>query len=775
MTNLKCIGHDEGSERYGESVTNALHHHMCAPNILDRLVVLFDALSQMVTTSTNARAEESVGADDNSVMGFYLRRCWCDFTALPFEGVCRLAHACERYAAPMALMPSSVDQPSHGKETEEEKCPEQETITNLRPRLRVERFLSGYNSRVISNVGTISSEELLVPLKELDERTPGLPLSYLNQASIAVFERDVISMKENLHRHGDAGSDPYVQSIGIVSSGDVAQIPPRVPRAAAAPLTLAAMHARLGQVKGGMNTLDEAMRTFQQSSDDASLVHALAVLCQLLEIATPGSVDLQGEVDEGDNLAQAHAKELRELLTRCLERAEETKLPHIMAYARLSLARHSVASPSAHVGDDSVAFGSQFIPPCKAAVEVCNASRYVSHLDLAAKLTAAVPVPPPSTGGLACLRIVKGLTDTFSSPCSTFGPALMGAQSSSSAEVSRLAGSVPLLKAAKESTFTGNRRLSMTHLSGYLSNYLSSAGVQDKACAISHAAILIADSYGFLASERVLGLASRYFCHGPEPTPLRAAKLTIAHRRALHRRDIRYSLELASRLVGIVPLSATTGSPLRIEGEEAIVMSLLAGGYFAEAERGAQKVFRMAQEAYLPLVSLRILLLLGRIHLEAGALDVAIRYLRSTIEVSDNAHADMISAEATTMLAVARRRLDKGYLQTAICEVSAVLPLILAHGTLDLRSRTRLLYSELLLEAEKTKENVAVIAGTVLPLLKSAARDAEKLEDWERVSKCWHLMALVSDAAGSVKGRDAACKRFLRLTEQLRAREGLKR
>ena len=770
VATLKSTSSEDSAEQYGDAVIESMRYHMCSPNILDRLVVLFDVLSQMVTTSTNARAEESVGADDNSVMGFYLRRCWCDFTALPFEGACQLSVACERYAEPLLSLEISLNSISVEEKQDTVTSCERKSI-DFRSRVCIERFLEAHNSHIRTRYGNISRESLIKPLKILDKATPGLPTSYLNQATIATFDKDISLMKENVHRHGDAAADPYIQSIGVVSCGDSPNLPARVPRAAAAPLIIAAMHARLGQVKAAMNTLDEAMRTFQQASDDASLVHALAVLCQILSGASPGSVDLLDEMDEEDTIAECHAKEVKKLLNKCLERAERVKLPHIAAYARLSLAKQALVSPFSYAADDSVAFGSNFVQPCAASLEIANASRYIAHLDFSSSTTAAVPVPPASNGGLACLRIVKGLADMFSIPSDTFGPSLMGAQASSAAEVSRLGSSISLLKALNNSVLSGNRRLSMAYLTAFFVNHLRTASLEDKAAALAHAAIISYESYGFRAAQRVLDLATRFFCYSDEPTPLLAARLTIANRRAIHRGDIRYALELASRLVAISLTSETNKLWMKIEGEEAIVRSLIAGGHYTEAGHGAQKVFEMTKNLYLPIASLRLMVLIGRIHLEARVYQVAIPYFISALRQASKVHGDLIVAEALILLSVARSRLDAGYLSKAISDINTVMPLILAHGCLDLRSRVRLLLSELILERETTRSGVAALVGVVVPLLKAAARDAEKIEDWSNVAKCWHLTALVFDSAGYFDARDAASKRFLRIKEQLSLRE----
>jgi hypothetical protein len=86
-----------------------------------------------------------------------------------------------------------------------------------------------------------------------------------------------------------------------------------------------------------------------QNNDDSCLVHALAALCHLLsEVGTVAdsspknscveTVTLPG-LDFGNQPSLGMQQQLLLLLRRCLQRALELKLPHLVAFSRLALAK----------------------------------------------------------------------------------------------------------------------------------------------------------------------------------------------------------------------------------------------------------------------------------------------------------------------------------------------------------------------------------------------------------------------------------------------------
>lgn len=749
---------DQG--QYAAAVVNSLVGRMRAPDLVDRIINLFHSLSLMVTTSTNARAEESVGADDNSVMGFYLRRCWCDLTSLPFEAVCTLADACEVYMA-AAEDPDAAKRPGPPSST-------------FRPRISTDRFLAQRSTAIAVQESETPPAKLAQPLDQLEKAAPGIPSVHLGQLAKSLADLDVSASVARLHGFSDTSPDPFVPGIGAVACGDAPLQPRSYIRLQYAALNLSATHARLGQIKAAMLALGEAMLSAQQAADNTCLVHALAVLCQIMEGATPGSMELQGQPMPGTSPAESHIAELGTLLRRCLHRAEELGMPHLSGYARLALARHAMLHPSAPPRDEGL--GSQEIaagarpgfapaPPSAAASELAAAVRYLDHMSLAASLAAAVPMPPPSSSGMASLRILKGLWELFSATPATFGPGMMGSQLSGAAEVLRQARAASLLRGAGWQVF-GSRRLAQAHAAAYLESGREGATATDTSTALAQLVISVAERHGFEAADSVLEAAKGRFKSSAQGVPLHAASLAMAHLRAMHNGAVHAALSVASKMIALASPDDSTSIGFRIDGEEAAARALLAGGHYAQAEKAARTVFAIADGACFPVAALRALVLLARIHYESGSWATALPYATSALQQYRGMHADMLGAEAALVMAGIWRRMGSEHLPKAREEIEAMLPLVLAHGGLDLRGRVRVALVEVGMEEARSKADVAAQSEELLGLLQEALVDFVKLEDWRQAAHAHHLRALIYDAVGDGANREKAAKQSIMLKKE---------
>lgn len=758
---------DQG--QYGASVATALHTYMCSGGTVDRLIVLFDQLARMVTTSTNARAEESVGADDNSVMGFFLRRCWCDFTALSFEDLCTLASACERYG--MGFKPYTI-QPAM-----------EINMKTYRSRDSVQRYLSTGLLRLDSLLGkmNLDSLEYNQAVMDLERALPGgLFPSHLVAASVARSRRNVIESVERVHRtifetalrDSSWGMPVMAKDTSILQNSA---------------LLLASTYARLGHNSMAMTALDEAMRVAQQAGDDIALVHTLALLCSIMETATPGTMD--------QITADDHVDELETLLRRCLSRAEALSVPQIAAYAHLALARTCLLFPTSSETEAIEYFNTvaglgiagSFMetdpterPPIERALEklkeaenrpqqscspssiAVNASRrYVQHLHAVTSLCAAVPVCPPPSSGLACVRILKGLGELFSPIPQAFGQLPVGVRESVSDQVRKLANSSCLLSSASLELH-GGRRLAQAHLLAFLSTQSSVEGDgNDVAVGLAHLAVSIADSHGYAAARQVIELIEKRIPDSKRFFALEAALLTIEHRHACHRRDIRESLVLASKLIGCADSTDQSRIGYRITGLEAKARSYLAGQYFAEGEKVARKALSLATSTHQALDALRLLVLVGRIHYEGGSFETALPYAVSALVQSRAMHTQLLWAEAALLLGCILYEMS-GRQEEGVRYVKAAMPLVMGHGGLDLRARARLALVEVMELYDHNCDN-SNICQERLKLLELIKRDYAKLEDWQEIAYCEGLIAELYKRLGDADGRAAALGRAQKL------------
>jgi hypothetical protein len=676
---------------YSRQVGASVRHHMGAVRSVDALTVLFSGLAHMVTTSTNLRAEESVGADDNSVMGFFLRRCWCDFTALPFEASCALVAACRRYV-------SEADLPR----------------STLKTRVGVERFLAATSARMERQAGAAPRAALEAAAADAEAAAPRLPAVQGARAVGARLHADAAAVVGRLHHRFDRPLDPEVPSVAVVAAGDVP--PPYIigglpggrthaPRLQGAALAQGMAHARLGEVGSALAALNEAMRAAQQAGDSDTLCHALAGLCQVLGDATPGSVAQQLPRRPGVGPAEAHALELARMLRRLLARAEALGLPHLAAYARLAAARARLLDPPApaprHPEDADAPPA-----PSAAAVDTSAAARYVGHLHLAAALAAAVPVAPPANSGFACLRILRGLGDMFAPLPDVFSAGLLGARGAAAGEVGALAAAAPLLRAAGWGVFGGGR-VGLAHTLAFLDVHGATARAEEACTAWAQAATAVAAAHGPGAGRLVLALAARRFPRS-QSRALAAARWTVAHEAALHHHDLPRAMALATRLAGLATPGDATAAGWRLDGEERIVRTQLAGNLHAEAARGAAALAAAAAAARQPLAATRAALLAARARVAAGAAAAAgaVPYLLRVLRQAQDMHADLLAAEAAVLLAQAWSGEGPARRREARRAAGGALPLILAHGPVELRQRARQALAEIVMAGCSTKEEI---------------------------------------------------------------------
>lgn len=92
------------------------------------------------------------------------------------------------------------------------------------------------------------------------------------------------------------------------------------------------------------------------------------------------------------------------------------------------------------------------------------------------------------------------------------------------------------------------------------------------------------------------------------------------------------------------------GPVCRLEAEERAARTLAAQGQAEAAAAAAQRLFAAASEAGQALPALRLLLLLGRLHMEVGAPLVALPYLLSARAHCRQLHLDVMGAEVAVLL-----------------------------------------------------------------------------------------------------------------------------
>lgn len=168
---------------------------------------------------------------------------------------------------------------------------------------------------------------------------------------------------------------------------------------------------------------------------------------------------------------------------------------------------------------------------------------------------------------------------------------------------------------------------------------------------------------------------------------------------------------------------------------------------------------------------LRILLLLGKIYVEAEAWEVAKKYTCSLYSQCKEIHAEMLQSEAALLLCRIFRGLGRENIPRALREMDSAMNFIMAHGGLELKARARVELASALMDKATTKEEIVASAHLILPLLAEARYEFRLLEAFKKVQNCFYLESQVWEAMG-VPLKQKQCDDMVEKLQQERA-EGL--
>lgn len=141
-------------------------------------------------------------------------------------------------------------------------------------------------------------------------------------------------------------------------------------------MSVRVQYSRLLRPAAALQALNETLQVAQQNRDPWCLVHALAALCRTMAASA-----LSTTSDAGPG-SSSHAKmvELARLLRRCQASGADMGCPHLVAYARVALARFSLlhslqpadSQPAPELeGPDGGSQGGSQGGSISSAVEVC--------------------------------------------------------------------------------------------------------------------------------------------------------------------------------------------------------------------------------------------------------------------------------------------------------------------------------------------------------------------------------------------------------------------
>ncbi len=236
---------------------------------------------------------------------------------------------------------------------------------------------------------------------------------------------------------------------------------------------------------------------------------------------------------------------------------------------------------------------------------------------------------------------------------------------------------------------------------------------------------------------------------------------------------------------------------------------LLASGALCEAHTAAGRLFDQSMAAGLPENAVRALLLLARVHSDAGDALGAFPYVLAALLHCRLLGLDVLGTEAALALArlwgvllppaqgssTSSSSSGKGGTADGIRDadssapgvtageagtssggaaytsvlLSEVMPLVMAHGSLELQGEAQLAAADALLAGVGPGHELASVAEQAGQLLCRAAAAFEGAICWGRAAGAQSLLAHMCHAVGDAAGRDEAAVRALQLAERMAA------
>lgn len=619
-----------------------------------------------------------------------------------------------------------------------------DNLVSLQTYGQVEGYLREQADFIEKQVEILPKNEFELKLNQLEKLAPDLQrvnyLRYLN----SLYHGDYPAALHSLHRYFDysAGKEGLDNS-GAFSAG----------RFQAVLLSMGTMHSRFGHPAHALVALTEAIQEAQQASDNSCLAHILAALCYLFAevgvASNSGCFDstIPPGVDIGARSSLAVQQQLPILLRRCLNRAVDLKLTHLVIFSRLALAKFDLK----HVQRSPLSFGLKVSTKLRTfPVDVCK------DLRLSCYALSESGIDPSSavTGGTLTDLSVSSLERpgrSFLPPGDTYrshGPIPRS--------IVQLAGNSYLLRSTSWEMY-GSGPLVRLNALVHAICYADAASVDDLCLAYVKLIQHLAMFKGYKEAFAALDLVEKKFS-SVSKSRIRLVKQQLIHDRALHRGELKLAQLVCNQLGSLASPVSGVDMDLKVEASLRHARTLLAAEQFSEAVSVAQSLFCMCYKFNMQVESTSVLLLLAEIHKKSGNAISGLPYVLASLSLCQSFNLDLLQAAAMLTLAELWMNLGAGHAKHALALLYQSLPIILGHGGLELRARANVALAKCHLAIPEF--SVSSEPDTVLDPLRQAAEEFEILEYHELAGEAFYLMAIIFNSLGNLQERDNSAASF---------------
>ncbi|XP_057813330.2 anaphase-promoting complex subunit 5 isoform X2 [Cryptomeria japonica] len=625
------------------------------------------------------------------------------------------------------------------------RCDNNQNLLFLRSYGQVEGYLREQADLIDKHVALFPMNAFEAKLNQLEKLSPDLQrvnyLRYLN----SLYHGDYPAALQSLHRYFDysAGKEGFDDS-GPFPTG----------RFQAVLLSLGTMHSRFGHPMHALMALTEAIQEAQQTSDNSCLAHILAAIGYLFsevgfssnsrnfDSGIPPGVD----IETGSSLAVQ--QQLPILLKRCLNRASDLKLIHLVIFSRLALAKFDLK----HVQRSPISFGLKVSTKLRTyPVDVCKDLRLSCYAF--------------SESGIDPMSLITGGTLSNLSVKNTGSSLIMGDISKIRGPISRsilqLVGNSFLLRSTSWEMY-GSGPLVRLNALVHAMCYADSASADDLCLAYVKLIQHLAMFKGYKEAFAALDLAEKRFSMVIK-SRIHLLKLQLIHDRALHRGELKLAYLVCNQLGALASPLSGVDMDLKVEASLRHARTLLAAEQFNEATSVAHSLFCMCYKFNMQVESTSALLLLAEIYKKSGNAISGLPYVLASLSICQSFNLDLLQATALLTLAELWLNLGVGHAKHALAFLYQSLPIILGHGGLELRARANLAITKCHLAVPDF--SVSAEPDAVLNPLRQAAKEFEVLECHELAGEAFYLIAVIFNSLGNLKERDISAALFQKHVE----------
>ncbi|KAL4123669.1 hypothetical protein PRIC2_009520 [Phytophthora ramorum] len=587
---------------------------------------------------------------------------------------------------------------------------------------------------------------------------------------------DVLSPRENPRLGGNSGGESSTSASPASTGG--AGLHFRGSGIQYAALNLAGLQIVFDHYEAAKESIQEAIRVAQHHGDHICVAFALAWLIRV-----------------NQKIGKSKAAVLQ-LVSSCLDRAQELRIPSLQVLATLTevesdLMRGSTSSPEA------VGSASQFIPHIFAAHAPAPRPLHIwSRLNDTMQSIASIATPVASlsnngTRAMNALQAQAGTGADASKQPSGNGMEWIKSTESILETVWKLSGKVTISAAIGWSLF-GQRSLEKVFSRIHLSCYEDSASTGEVARTVSQLALsnLANKEEGGIVYVRALNflvdiveddnMGRFYLIHD------------VLYQRTLHQLFFLWALqrgEFARAEVHLNALLALSPEgkdfPVYLEALTFQAKLWIAMGDYPESLRLLERLEATCSEHGFAYLHAQVLILASRTRTQASAPHApfaSLNMLLKCVDICKSHHYDLLLAKAHVI--IAEVYIAMGKLQDAYSIINDQMPLVMEHGSIDLRGECLLVLAKTAVASirrskEGSKEPVPA-ASKAIELLDASAEEFTLVQNLQRLKEVSYVRSLVynhvafqaqqcgAEATSFCSCREQAAATFLKHSSQLK-------